>query len=259
MNTIRAVLAAFLQQWKTTSTDIASVSMLLENLPLAMVLAWMAMQSQTPTILTYLLVGAPFMSISNGLIFRVGGSLNSELFGHTLDFALVSRTPLMVVLFGKSLAQLIFRIPQGAVTLLAMFIVARQLPEVASLPLLFIAMVFVFIGLVTLGLLFAPFMVLVGGKAGFFNAIMPLAVVLSGFLFPIDRLPLALEILARLMPTSWAMASIWQAINGPESVWSFISTGLACILTSALLLMVTYLMCRIVEKKLRVTGELITY
>lgn len=259
MNILRAIMAAFVQQWKTTATDIASISMLFETLPLAAVLAWMAMQSTVPSVLTYLLVGAPLMSICNGLLFRVGGSLNNELWGHTLDFALISRTPLMVVLFGKSLAQLIFRIPQGAITLLAMFIVTRQLPEVASLPLLLVSLVFACIGLVTMSLLFAPFMVLVGGKAGFFNAIMPLAVVLSGFLFPIDRLPLALEALARLMPTSWAMASIWQAINGLDSTWSFVSAVLACVLTSALLLVVTYLMCRIVEKKLRVTGELATY
>ncbi len=259
MNNIQAVLAAFSQQWKTTASDLASLSMFFENIPLAAVLAWMAMQSDTPEVLTYLLVGAPLMAICNAVIFRVGGSLNNELFGHTLDFSLISRTPLMVVLFGKSLAQLVFRIPMGVLTLLVMFIVTRQLPEIASPLLLVVSLVFVFIGLITVSLLLAPFMVLVGGRAGFFNAIMPLAVVLSGFLFPVDRLPLALEALARLMPTSWAMACVWQSINGPDSAWSYPGTALACLLTSFLLLTVAYLMCRIVEKKLRVTGELVTY
>jgi len=259
MNTIRAIMAAFIQQWKTTATNIGSVSMLFESVPLAMALAWMAMKSPTPPVLTYLLVGVPLMAICNGMVFRVGGSLNGELSGHTLDFALISRTPLMAVLFGKSLAQLIFRLPMGVLTLAAMFIVTRHLPEVASIPLLLVAIVFVCIGLIAISLLFAPFMVLVGGKAGFFNAFMPLAVVLSGFMFPIDRLPVVLEEVARMMPTSWAMASIWQAINGIDSAWSFISTLLACILTSIFLLFVTYFMCRIVEKKLRITGELATY
>jgi len=252
-------MAAFVQQWKTTSSDIASFSMLLETIPLALALTWMAMQSPTPAVLTYLLVGAPLMSVCNGVVFRVGGSLNGELSSHTLDFTLVSQTPLMVVLFGKSLAQLVFRLPNGVLTLIAMFIVTRQLPEVASVPLLLVSIFFVCIGLIAVSLLFAPFMVLVGGKAGFFNAIMPLAVVLSGFMFPVDRLPLALEAVARLMPTSWAMSCIWQSINGPTSAWSFVSAVLACILTSILLLFITYFMCRIVEKKLRVTGELATY
>jgi ABC-type multidrug transport system permease subunit len=259
MNTLKAIMAAFLQQWKTTATDIGSVSMLFETVPLAMALAWLAMKSPTPPVLTYLMVGAPLMSMCNGIVFRVGGSLNSELFGHTLDFALVSKTPMMVILFGKSLAQLVFRIPMGIITLLAMFIVTRHMPAVANMPLLLVSIIFVCVGLVAMSLLFAPFMVLVGGKAGFFNAIMPLAVVLSGFMFPINRLPVVLEQIARLMPTSWAMASIWQSINGTDSAWSFAANILACILTSILLLFITYFMCWIVERKLRVTGELATY
>ena len=256
---LNAIKAAFREQWKSTALDLASWSMLFETLPTAAVLAWLAMQSKTPSVLTYMLVGIPLMAMCNGLLFKVGWSLNNELWGRTLDFALISRTPLTVILLGKSLAQLVFRLPQGAIALIAMFIITHQIPHVASLPLLLLSLIFIFIGLIALSLFLAPFMVIVGGKAGFFNAIMPLAVVLSGFMFPIDRLPLVLEIIAKFIPTSWAMSCIWQAINGPDSAWSFISAILACLLTSGLLLVITYYMCKIVEKKLRITGELATY
>lgn len=199
------------------------------------------------------------MSMCSGLIFKVGWSLSDELWGYTLDFSLISRTPLMVILVGKSIAQMIYRLPMGVMTLLAMFIVTRQLPSVADVPLLLVALFFACISLVAVSLLFSPLMVLVGGKAGFFNAIIPLAVVLSGFLFPIDRLPFALEIIARFMPTSWAMVSIWQSIDGVNSSWSFVSNILLCVLTSLFMLFVTYFLCRVVERKLRVTGELVTY
>ena len=53
-----------------------------------------------------------------------------------------------------------------------MLIVVRQFTSIADIPSLLVSLIFVVIGLVVTSLLLAPLMVLVGGKAGFFNAIM---------------------------------------------------------------------------------------
>jgi ABC-2 type transport system permease protein len=259
MNLIRAIYGAFVLQLKITTVNIGSFSFLLEAIPMVAVLAWVATQSDNVSVLTYLMVGAPLMAIWNGMIFRAGWSLNNELFGHTLDFAIISRTPVIAMLFGKTLAQVFYGIPSGLAALFTMFLITRQLPEVASLPLLIVSLFLVIISLAIAGLAIAPFMVLVGGRAGFFNAIIPFGAVLSGFIFPITRLPIGLEVIARLIPTSWAMDGVWQAINGPDSFWSIAGTWGACILTSVFLLIISCLMFKVVEKRIRVTGILSAY
>jgi ABC-2 type transport system permease protein len=259
MNLITAIIAAFVQQWKQTASSIMNLSFLIAAIPNMAVIAWVALRSNNPDVLTYLLVGAPLIGIWNGVVLQVGWSLNSELSAHTLEFAIISRTPMMLVMLGKSLAQLLYGLPTGIVSLITMLIVVRQFPSIADVPSLLVSLIFVVIGLVVTSLLLAPLMVLVGGKAGFFNAIMALGVLVSGFLFPIDRLPSGLEIIARLLPTSWAMSGIWQSIKGYDSIWSVIGAWAACILTSAILLGLTYLMFRAVEKRIRITGVLSTY
>lgn len=259
MKLLRAIIAAFVQQWKQTATSIWNLSFLIGSVPTVAVIAWVAIQSDNPDVVTYLLVGAPLIGVWNGVIFRVGWSLNRELTGRTLEFAIISRTPMMLVMLGKSLAELVYGIPTGIVALITMLIVIRQVPVVADVSLLLVSLVFIVIGLAMTSLLLAPLMVLVGGRAGFFNAIMALGVMVGGFLFPIDQLPLGLEIIARLLPTSWAMAGIWQSIAGVESAWSIITAWGACLLTSAILLAITYLMFRAVEKRIRITGVLTAY
>jgi ABC-2 type transport system permease protein len=259
MNELRAMMASLSQEWKTTATGFSSLAFLLEAVPMVAVFAWIAKQSDDPSVLAYMVVGAPLVVIWNGVLFRVGRSLINELAGRTLEFTMISRTPVMVMLLGKAVAQIAYGILTGIVTLLVMFLVIRQLPEVASIPLLLISLVFVIFGLTMTSLLVAPVMVLVGGRAGFYNAIMPFGIVLSAFLFPVNRLPIALQVMARLLPMSWAMDGVWQSIRGPESFWPVVLTWALCIVSSAVIFGATHLLFRVVEKRIRITGVLSTY
>lgn len=257
--TIRAILAAFLQQWKEVVNSIMNLAYFFGAIPTVAVIAWVGLKSGNSDVLTYLLVGAPLIHVWNGVILRVGWSLSDEMYGRTMEFTLTSRTPLMMVMLGKSLAHLVYGLPTGIVSLLTMLIIVRQVPSVADIPSLLVSFLFILLGLAVFSLLMAPLMVLVGGRAGFFNVFMSLGVMISGFLFPIDRLHSWLTAVARALPTSWAMDGIWQSITGYQSYWSIIYAWGMCILVSAFILGVTYLMFRAVEKRIRVTGVLGVY
>ncbi|MDD5289216.1 MAG: hypothetical protein PHY28_08925, partial [Dehalococcoidales bacterium] len=129
---------------------------------------------------------------------------------------------------------------------------------VAEIGLLPLSVLVAIIGVFMVGLFFAPFMTLARGRGGFFNAFMPFAAVLSGFLFPVDRLPSGLLVIARLLPTSWAMDGVWQSIQGSSWLQVATSWGIS-ILLSALWFWVIYFMFKMVEKRIRVTGALGTY
>jgi ABC-2 type transport system permease protein len=222
-------------------------------------LAWVADQSSSSAVYSYLLVGAPLMAVWNSVIFRVGWSLSIELNGRTLEFALITRTPLIFILFGKSLAEITYGIPTGLAAFLAMVLVTRQLPPVANLPMLAISLLFLIVSMAVTGLLLAPTVLLVKGRGGFFNSIMSLGVLLSGFLFPIEQLPWALRAFAMVLPTSWAMTGVWQSVRSVEPYASVAGALSMCILMSLMIFGLTYLLFRAVEKRIRVTGALGTY
>ena len=67
------------------------------------------------------------------------------------------------------------------------------------------------------GYLFAPLFVLVKGRPGFFNALLPLGTALSGFLYPISQLSSEAQIVAHILPTSWAMDGVIRSVREGES------------------------------------------
>ena len=256
MNHIRAIRAAFRQQWKIAASSTDLTFLVIMPVPVAAVIAWITTQSADPSALSYIYVGAPIMFIFQFVVFLVGYSLNNEIWGKTLEFGLISRTPMMFIMFGKALAVIVRGLPGGIIAAVVIIIVSRQPPEIADWGFLAVSLLFVFAGMSVTALAFAPFMVIAGGRGGFFNAFIPFGVVLSGFLFPVDNLPTVLRMMARLIPTSWAMKGVWQSVQGTESLGTIGGFWAMSILVSVALLGITWLMFRAVEKRIRVTGAL---
>jgi ABC-2 type transport system permease protein len=259
MGLFNAIRAAFIQQWKNLSIGIASIGFFIGAIPSAIVVGWIAHKSGNPDVMTYLLIGAPLINVWNNVVLNVGWSLDEEIYGRVLDFSIISRTPLMVVLFGKALAHLVSQVPTGLTALITMAIMIHQIPSVADFPSLVLSMLFIVIGMVTFSLLLSPLAVLAGARGGFFNIFMGLGIMISGFMFPISRLPGWLQVIARIMPTSWAMNGVWKSITGYTSFWSVIEVWGWFLVTTGVMLAATWLMFRAVEKRIRITGALSAY
>lgn len=236
-----------------------SFSMLLSSIPQVAVIAWIASRTDDPAILGYLAVGGPLMVVWNIVVFRTGWALLGELFEGTLDLALVSRTPLILVTLGKSFALIVFTTLLGATSSVLVFlaIVGRTI-EIPSLPILAVSFIVAIVSLMALSFVFAPFGVLVGGRPGFMNAIMPAGVVFSGFLYPTSLFSPALESIARILPSAWAMDGVLKSVRGAPFLEIATTWGIALAL-SAVYLGGTYFLFKMVEARVRVTGALNTF
>jgi len=253
------MVAAAQQQWKTITIGGAGLSLQIIAIPTVAVFAWIAKQRGDPAVLSYMLLSLPLVSIWNGAVFRVGWTLSGELSNQTLHFVYISRTPVIIVSLGKALAQITWGLPTAVLTFAVVFLITRTVPQVADVGLLLFSLVFVIVGLISASMFFSPLNLLVGGRGGFFNAIIPFGVLLSGFVFPVDRLPVVLQVLARCLPLSWAMDVVWLAVQGTDSWTRAIGPWAMCLLTTAGLSGVTYLLFKVVERRIRVTGVLEMY
>ena len=258
MGHIYAMRAAYLQQWRLSIGAYNLIS-IFDYIPVVAVLSWIATRSDNPAVLAYVSVGVFLMVIWNMSIFRMGWSLNNEAFQGTLELSLVSRTPIVLVMFGKALALATFSTITASVAVVALLAFSRSWVDVASVPLLLGSFAVAMFALIACGFIFAPVMVLARGRGGFFNAILPFGTVLSGFLYPISLLPGGLHTVARFLPTSWAMEALIRSTEGGASTWRIAGDWMAALAIATVYLGLTYLMFRIVEKRIRVTGALGTF
>ena len=218
MGHLYALQGAFLQQWRITASRYQIFLIAISQIPTAAAAAWIARASSEPGISLAIAVGAAFVVVWNVCVFRTGFSLLNERWDGTLEVNLLSRSPLTLVMLGKSLAYVVFFGLVGLLSFAAALIVANEVASIEHPTAFALSLTLVVLAVVALQFLFAPLSFLVGAQGGFFNAIMPLGVVLSGFFYPISLLPNWFEWLARLLPTSWAMEALVWSINGQEDL-----------------------------------------
>lgn len=252
---LNALRYAFLQQWKQMLVWGGVISPALGALGPAVVIGYIAGLGDNPTALSYVFVGASLSMVWNTGIFRTGWSLAQEHSAGTLDLMMTTRTPLALIMLGKALAIIAFGSLNGVVTFLVVLTISQHVPPVAS------AFLFLLSGLVALATVivssffFAPLSFLAGVRGGFFNAIMPFGVVVSGFLYPVDLLPASLEAVARLLPTAWAMQAVVDSLESGSSGAVAIDL-VAALGLSAMLLAATLLLFEKAEQRVRLSGSL---
>ncbi len=256
MGPARAGLASCMVQLRLRFSPIRLGLNLLESVPITITYAWLAIQSNNSDLLTHILVGAPMIAVWATMSLQLGQLLDSEIWNRTLIFVLISRTAIPVVMLGRMLGEVIMHIPTAILSVSIVLILAPQIPSIASPGFFALSVVVAVISLVSTTMIFAPFVVMVRGRAGFMSIFILAGIVLGGFLYPIDRLPMAFGIVSRVLPTSWAMSSVWESVGG-VSRWSSIALKWATSLLMSLTYLVSsYLLFKVIRKRITVSGTL---
>ena len=214
MTTLRIMHAAFVQHWLLTARRGEFAFNALNQLATIAVIGWLANQSGRPQLVTALAFGIVFMVVWRAAVFQVGGMVNNANNQGTLELEMMARAPIGLVMLGKTLAAIAFYGVIGIAGFVMVLAIGGSLPKVANLLVLLPSLAVAFAAVLATAFLFAPLTFVVGGRGGFFNAIIPVGIVLGGFVQPTGLLPLAAEIPARFLATSWAMDALNGAIRG---------------------------------------------
>ena len=169
------------------------VPVILISVPMVALVAWVAKVGDNPEVLAYISIGSVLVTLWNGLIQRMGWLVGIEIWNGTLEHNILSRTPLIMAMMSKAVSLLVGGFLAAIAAFLAVVLVGQDLLNVASMGLLLVSLVFAVSTLLVCGFIFAPFYVIAGGRPGFFNAIAPLGLLLSGFLHPTSLLPQGLN------------------------------------------------------------------
>ena len=167
MGYLYALRGVYFQEMKNGLDPGSAGYILIYNVPLAVVLAWIAGQGSSPVPLDYLAVGVFLMAIWNWVAIRTGWALSFEFVIGTFDYTLTSRTPLMLVVFGRALARTTVGIPSGAVPCLVILLMSPKLIEVANPALLLISLAVAIFQCIVSWLNLRPRVLAAAGAGGF--------------------------------------------------------------------------------------------
>ncbi len=250
-----ALRGCFIQRWRTSSSTGDWVLYVGSTVPIAAVIAWIARQSNNDLVIAYMSIGVVLMAVWQSSLFRVGWGLSDEMYAGTFELSLITPTPLLLVILGKALALVASGIVFGLPSYAIFFAIVQRAPHIANIPMLVPSLLVAYATMLSGVFLFSPLMVLSRGRGGFFNALIPFGFTFSGFLYPITTLPVALQVLARLLPMSWASDAVAISIRGDGSNLEIVGRWAVAFAVSAVWLLLTHLMFATVERRLRVTGQ----
>ena len=202
------------------------------------------------------MVGSFLAIIWYACVYRLGRTLSYEIYEGTMELQMVTRTPLMLIMVGQALAIAAVNSMGGVMAFALAHTVSQRLVTIANVPLFIVSLLFALIALLTAGFILTPFAVLMKGRSGVFSGLVWFGAVFGGLVFPVSAFPYGLEIIARLLPTSWAMEAVARSMTGDGSTLEVAGNWAVALGLMALYLVVTYLMFRKVEERVRMTGTL---
>ncbi len=259
MGHIYGIQGAFLNQWRAIVRSPNYLNFLISAIPTVYVVTWFARKSDDPAVLSLIVIGAPLMVVWNSSVFRMGYSVTSEWSIGALEFSLASRTPLILIMLGKALGMTAFILLSSLVALVVVVAVSQESIEIARVGLLIPSICLALFALFSAAFVFAPLTLLVVARPGFFGAIMPFGVAFSGFLYPVTSLPNVVQPISWFLPTSWAVRGVVSSIEGGGPPLEIVGFWGVSLLMSTVYWGLSFLLFKIVETRVRVTGVLSTF
>ena len=254
MGHLYAMRAAFICQWRLMMRY-GGFWPFLGTLPYVIVLAWIARASERAEVVTFMFFGAFLIVVWNFVVARMGASYAQEWWLGTFDFNMISRTPMVTILVGKIMSYAVFGPFLGLSGFLIVVVISERTVSIPNPVALAISLVSAMVAMVAVGFISAPLSVLAGGRHfNYFELVRPLVMIFSGLIFPVALMAPALQIIARGLPTSWAMDGILHSVNVTTPSDSIVESWAPALLGSLIYFGITYLLFKKAEARVRLTG-----
>jgi ABC-2 type transport system permease protein len=190
------------------------------------------------------------------MLFAGTGSLIRERNVGTLELLEASPAPLMVIIGGKMLGNVVVSL----VSLAFSYAVVAGLTGLSfevSQPVVFaVSLVLALVSMWSMGMLFAPVSIFWPPVEGFLQGLEYPIYILCGFLFPVSLLPGWLRPVSYALPPFWAVRSLHRASVGYLAPSEVIQIWLLLLLTSAFMLGLAVVLFRLFLARARRRGTL---
>lgn len=204
----------------------------------------------------FVVIGSGMTGLWSLLLFGSGNSITTERWYGTLETLVGVPTPLALIIFGKSLANVV----QSLGSMIGSYLLVSFLfgyPLTIAQPLPFaISIIFTVISFVSFGLVIAPLFILNPDVQRFQNAMEFPVYMLGGFLFPIALLPGWTTPLSYLLAPYWAARALHDTAGGGVGLDQVAFSWAMMLLSSIITLLIAGALFRVMLRKARADATL---
>lgn len=209
----RVVVRSFEMTLRSNFSDAFIIfAIVVQPLIIAVLALWM-LKGQGENYAVFVIIGSGMTGLWSSLLFVSGNSITVERWTGTLESLVGTPTPIQVVVFGKSLANVF----QSLLSMIGSYIFVSLIfgfpIEIINPAYFSLAMLFTIVSFVCFGLIMASLFVVNPDVQRWQNGLEFPVYILCGFLFPIALLP------GWTTPISWLLAPYWaaQALHGASN------------------------------------------
>ncbi|MCG8480877.1 MAG: ABC transporter permease [Spirochaetales bacterium] len=253
---LRLVGTTMAMTYKHTMVDgFVLFTILIQPLLVALLSLWM-LRGRGAEYAIYVVVGSGMTGLWSSLLFVSGNAVNVERWFGTLETLTGVPSRLEVIIFGKTLANVI----QSVLSMVGTYLLVSSVlgyPLTVAMPGAFVlSLVLVLVAFISFGLIISPLFILNPQIQQFQNGIEFPVYVLSGFLFPILMLPQWTRPVSYALPTYWAAKALHAASRATESAEEIRFSWLMLIALSGGFFLVSSLLFRATVRRAKMNGTL---
>ncbi|MEW6048558.1 MAG: ABC transporter permease [Bacillota bacterium] len=202
-------------------------------------------------------VGAGMFGVWNSNLHASAGIIQGERRYHTLEFLVTTRSPLFLVILGKTVAAAAFSLLSLGVCVGVVAVGFGRPLQVASVWVLLLGVAVSMAAVTVVGLLLSSLAVTTRHYWRLFDFFY-LVFILSGLLFPVELLPRPIQPLSYLLPTTWSAGLVRAGLGTAESGrWLVYAVG--AVATTAAYLVAALGVYSVVIRVARVEARLARY
>jgi len=247
----RTFWGAFLLQWRTTLNLSDLAFPVVGQISTVVTVGWIVSKTEASDVITAAAFGCFMTALWRASAFKGGWILSKAHEVGALEIEMTTGSSLAVIIFGRLMAIVTLYGVVASLTATIVLLLGGKTFEVGSSALLLFSIPFAGLSVIACAYILIPMSFLTGGLPGFFNAILPGVVIISGFLQPTSLLPASVKFIGIFFGTTWAMDAIRQSIQHGPDTRSVSSSLLMSLLLSVIFLIVSKCLIDLAEKRLR--------
>lgn len=247
----RTFWGSFLLQWRSTINFFDLAFPVMGQLSTVVTVGWIVSKTGASDVITAAAFGCFLTALWRTSAFQGGWILSQAHEVGALEMEMTTCSSLAVIVFGRLMAIVILYGIVASIAAAVVLLMGGATLRVGSSALLLVSIPVAGLSIVACAYVLIPMSFLTGGMPGFFNAILPCVVIISGFLQPTNLLPASAQFAGHFLATTWAMDAVRRSIqHGPDARLIASSLLISLLLSIVLIAISTYLIGR-AENRLR--------
>lgn len=204
-----------------------------------------------------ILAGVSIMILWSTNIYECAYMVIDEKVYGTLGNILLSPFPTQFILFSEALSSVVFNVPVIFMVFITTYWICPYTIEPNNIMWFAVAYILCILSIASISIFLATLLLLTRSARGIMNIIEYPFFILSGLLVPIEKLPVCVQWVAKLIPSTHAFYIFRITLNGNmEMIWGSV---INCFVTIVLLQLFTNIVIHYTKKQILVKGIIDIY